>query len=83
MYSRGKVKHKSAQSVFKTPTGYEFEIQFQTPSSQAAKDKKVPIYEERRQLGISKERASELEAQMERLAESVSDPKDIYKIKSH
>lgn len=83
MYSRGEVKHKSVQSVFKTPSGYEFEIQFQTPSSQAAKDKKVPIYEERRQLGISKERAYELETQMAKLAESVSDPKDIYKIKSH
>ena len=83
MYKEGKVKHKSVQSVFKSPDGYSFEVQFQTPESQKAKDKKVPIYEERRKPGLSKERQIELEKQMEELAESVPDPKDIYKIKTH
>lgn len=83
LYKEGKVKHKSVQSVFKSPDGYLFEVQFQTPSSQKAKDKKVPIYEERRKPGLSKERQLELEKQMEQLAEEVTEPKDISKIKSH
>lgn len=83
LYKEGKVKHKSVQSVFETPDGYLFEVQFQTPSSQRAKDKKVPIYEERRKPGLSRERQLELEKQMEDLAEAVTEPKDIDKIKSH
>lgn len=83
LYKEGKVKHKSVQSVFRNPDGYIFEVQFQTPSSQKAKDKKVPIYEERRKPGLSKERQNELEKQMEELANQVNDPKDIYKIKTH
>jgi len=83
MYREGKVKHKSVQSVFKSPDGYNFEVQFQTPSSQDAKNKKIPIYEERRKTGLSKERQQELEKQMDDLAKAVPDPKDISKIKSH
>lgn len=83
LYRQGKVKHKSVQSVYKNKDGYSFEIQFHTPSSQAAKDKKVPIYEERRKTGLSRERQIELEKQMEKLAEEVTEPKDISKIKSH
>ena len=82
-YKQGLVKHKSVQSTFADPDGYEFEVQFQTPASQNAKDKKVPIYEERRQVGISPKRASELERQMVELAENVPDPKGIEQIKSH
>ena len=83
MYREGKVKHKSVQSVFKSPDGYNFEVQFQTPKSQEAKDKKVPIYEERRKPGLSRERQIELERQMDELAKTVPEPKDISKIKSH
>ena len=83
MYNEGKVKHKSVQSNFKTKDGYEFEIQFQTPASQKAKDRKLPLYEERRKLGISDKRAAELEQKMVDLAEKVSEPKNIYTIKSH
>lgn len=82
-YRKGKVKHKAVQSIFQTKDGYSFEVQFQTPSSQTAKDKKVPIYEERRQVGIDPIRAKELERQMTMLAEQVSNPKDIYTIRSH
>lgn len=82
-YRKGKVKHKAVQSIFVNKDGYQFEVQFQTPASQYAKDKKVPIYEERRQLGISKARAEELERQMDILAKQVPDPDNIYKIKSH
>ena len=83
MYKKGEVKHKSVQCNYKTPDGYEFEIQFQTPSSQKAKDLKVPLYEERRKLGISESRAKELENKMVQLAEQVTEPKNISKIKSH
>lgn len=83
LYKQGKVKHKSVQSNFATKDGYEFEVQFHTEASQDAKTKKIPIYEERRQVGISKSRAKELERQMIDLALKVPDPKDIYKIKSH
>lgn len=83
MYNRGLVKHKSVQSNFKTPDGYEFEIQFQTPQSQDAKNKKLPLYEERRQVGIDPSRAAYLEKKMEELAEKVPNPVDIDKIKSH
>lgn len=83
LYNQGKVKHKSVQCNYSNPDGYIFEIQFQTPESQKAKDLKVPIYEERRKIGISNQRAKELERKMEDLAEQVPDPKNINKIKSH
>lgn len=83
LYKQGKVKHKSVQSVFQDRDGYLFEVQFQTPASQRAKDLKVPIYEERRKPGLSESRQKELEKQMVDLAENVPYPKGIYSIKSH
>ena len=83
LFNQGKVKHKSVQSNYKTKDGYEFEIQFHTKASQDAKNKKIPLYEERRQVGISKNRAKELERQMEDLALKVKDPINIDRIKSH
>ena len=83
LFNQGKVKHKSVQSNYKTKDGYEFEIQFHTKASQDAKNKKIPLYEERRQVGISKNRAKELERQMEDLALKVKDPINIGRIKSH
>ena len=83
LYRQGKVKHKSVQSVFKDKDDYVFEIQFHTPSSQDAKNKKIPIYEERRKPGLSRERQLELENQMEALAKSVAVSKNIYSIKTH
>ena len=82
-YKQGLVKHKSVTSNFIDPDGYEFEIQFHTFSSQSAKDKKTPIYEERRNVNISKDRAEYLEKQMVALAEKVPYPKNIDQIKSH
>ena len=83
MYNKGLAKHKAVQSVFSDPKGYLFELQFQTPSSQNAKDKKVPIYEEARNPNTSPERKKQLEKQMELLAEEVGNPVYIEKIKSH
>ena len=82
-YNEGKVKHKSVQSVFEDKDGYLFEVQFQTPQSQKAKDKKTPLYEERRRTDISSERAKELENQMTKLMDPVPTPVDIDKIKSY
>ena len=80
-YKRGESMHKSVQCTYKNKDGYEFELQFHTTSSQAAKELKIPIYEERRKAGISEQRARELEAQMKNLAENVEDPPNIHKIK--
>lgn len=83
MYAKGEAKHKSVQCVYEDKNGYKFEIQFHTPSSQKAKDLKVPIYEERRKPGNSNKRNAELEQQMDALARDVTTPKDIDKIKTH
>lgn len=83
LFSEGKVKHKSVQSTFASKDGYQFEVQFHTKASQNAKNKKIPLYEERRQEGVSKERASQLERQMEKLALNVRDPADVVTILNH
>lgn len=83
LYRQGKVKHKSVQSVFISPKGHIFEIQFQTNASQKAKDKKIPLYEEARQKDISPDRLKQLEKQMEKLAEEVPDPDNVYNIKTY
>ena len=82
-YKAGKVMHKSVQSTFSDKDGNIFELQFQTPSSQAAKELKLPLYEERRKSNISESRAKELEASMRDLAEKVKDPDRIEYIESH
>ena len=82
-YRAGEVQHKAVQCSFETPSGYIFEVQFQTPESQAAKELKVPLYEERRQKGVNQERAAELEKQMHDLAERVPYPPNIASITSH
>jgi len=82
-FSRGEVKHKAVQSNFADEDGYEFEVQFHTPESQDAKDKKLPLYNERRATGISERRAKELEKQMEDLAVSIPDPEGVHDILSH
>lgn len=83
LYNEGKVKHKAVQSVFSDKDGYLFEVQFQTPKSQQVKELKVPLYEERRKVGISKAKAKDLEKQMEKLAESVDTPDGIDSIKTY
>ena len=83
LYKGGKVRHKSVQCVYIDPNGVVFEVQFQTPSSQAAKELKTPLYEERRQLATSESRKAEIEKQMIDLAEQVGYPKNIMRIKSY
>ena len=83
LFNRGIVKHKAVQSLFETKDGFKFEVQFQTPESQHAKTKKIPLYEERRKVGIDDKRARELESEMEKLALEIPDPPRIDEIKSH
>ena len=82
-YQNGEVMHKAVQSTFRSPDGVEFEFQFQTPESQAAKELKVPIYNERRKAGNTPERNAELEQEMRNLAEQVPDPEGVFGIESH
>jgi len=82
-YQNGEVMHKAVQSTFRSPDGVEFEFQFQTPESQAAKELKVPIYNERRKAGNTPERNAELELEMRNLAEQVPDPEGVFGIESH
>lgn len=83
LFNRGIVKHKAVQSLFETKDGFKFEVQFQTPESQHVKTKKIPLYEERRKVGIDDKRARELESEMEKLALEIPDPPRIDEIKSH
>lgn len=82
-YSEGKVKHKAVQCNYQSKDGYIFEMQFHTKSSQDAKNKKVPLYEEIRDPKTSSIRKGELAAQMVLLAENVKDPDNIFDIKEH
>lgn len=82
MYNNGESMHKAVQCVYSDKNGYLFELQFQTLSSQAAKEIKLPLYEERRKSGISDQRAIELESKMRDLAEHVNDPPNISSIKN-
>lgn len=82
-YRNSEVQHKSVQSIFQSSSEYPFEVQFHTPASQAAKELKIPIYEERRKTGNTESRNHELEQQMHELAEQVSYPQNISYIKSH
>lgn len=83
LFEKGIVKHKALQSKFSTNDGFIFEIQFHTPESQDAKNKKIPLYEERRQVGINPIRAKELESKMEELALNIPNPSKIKSIKSY
>ncbi len=83
LFNKGIVKHKAVQSQFSTEDGFIFEVQFQTPESQDVKNKKIPLYEERRKVGIDVKRAKEIENEMEKLALKVPDPPGIEEIKSH
>lgn len=82
-YRKRESLHKSVQSAFADPHGNTFEIQFQTVSSQAAKELKLPLYNKRRQSGLSERQKRDIDKQMIALAEHVSDPEDVFKILSH
>lgn len=83
LFNKGKVKHKAVQSNFQSSDGYTFEVQFHTVASQDVKNRKVKLYEEARKENVDPNRKKQIEKEMERMAMSISDPKNIYNIKSH
>lgn len=83
LYRQGKAKHKQITTVYADADGNEFEVQFHTPSSIKAKEKKTSLYEEARDPKVSKERKTELGKQMDTLAKRVKTPEGVYSIKSH
>ena len=83
LYRQGKAKDKQITTVYEDADGNEFELQFHTPSSIKAKEKKTSLYEEARDPKVSKERKRELEKRMDALAKRVKNPEGIYSIKSH
>lgn len=80
-YRNGEVKHKAIQCTYRSPDGFDFEVQFHTPESQAVKELKIPLYEEIRKQGVSTERKERLEKEMQDLAERIPDPPGVYDIK--
>lgn len=83
LYRQGKAKHKQITTVYADADGNEFEVQFHTPSSIKAKEKKTSLYEEARDPKVSKERKTELGKQMDTFAKRVKTPEGVYSIKSH
>ena len=83
LYRQGKAKHKQITSVYADKKGNQFELQFQTPSSLEAKNRKTPLYEAARTVGIGEKRKAELTKEMDALAKRVKTPKGVYRIKSH
>lgn len=79
-FEEGKVKHKAVQSVFEDLEGNRFELQFQTPESQAVKNMKLPLYEEIRKSETSDLRRDELSKQMENLAKKIHNPDGVMAI---
>lgn len=82
-YKDREAKHKAVQSIYKTSHGFNFEVQFQTSESQAAKELKLPLYNEARKAGVSTMRKMQLENEMERLADRISDPSGVYDLPSY
>ena len=80
-YRNGEVKHKAIQCTYRSPDGFDFEVQFHTPESQAVKELKIPLYEEIRKQGVSTERKERLEKEMQDLAERIPDPPGVYELK--
>lgn len=76
--------YRGVNSIFKSPSGVEFEVQFHTPESFDMKQNKIHhIYEEYRADGTTPERKKELNDQMFAMSDSLKVPKNIESIKQH
>lgn len=80
LFRDGQASHKAVQSVFKSPDGVRFEIQFQTPQSQAVKELKLPLYNEVRNAGVTPKRKTYLINRMNQLGRSIDDPSGVFDI---
>lgn len=74
---------KSVQSVFRSPDGTLFELQFQTYNSQGAKEISHPMYEKQRSKDTSKDEKKSLGKQMRHLYSHVKNPPYVKTIESH
>lgn len=68
--------YRGVNTVFATPDGYKFELQFHTPESLDVKNKTHALYEEQRKDSTPIERKKELEKEMRKLTSSIKTPKD-------
>ena len=80
LFREGRVSHKAVQSIFESPDGIRFEIQFQTPQSQAVKELKLPLYNEVRNAGVTPKRKAYLINRMNQLGRSIDDPYGVFDI---
>lgn len=83
MYENGKSSQKAVQCVYEDPSGYKFELQFHTPTSQGAKELNHPLYEKQREATTSEKEKKALGAQMTAIGKNVPNPPDVLTIKSH
>lgn len=74
--------YRGVNAVIADPTGFKFELQFHTKESFDAKQKMHGLYEQARASGTSKAEQRRLEAEMQRISESIVLPKGIQHIRS-
>ena len=84
MYKDNEACQKAVQCVYSTSDGYKFELQYHTTNSQGAKEfVNHKMYEEAREKTTAYERVVFLEQQMTKVGTYVSEPPDVYTIKTH
>lgn len=82
MYENNTSCQKAVQCVYQDSSGYKFEFQFHTPSSQGAKELNHPLYEEQRKSTTSEQRKKELYDEMVEIGSYVKNPDGVLNIKS-
>lgn len=83
MYENNTSCQKAVQCVYEDPTGYKFELQFHTPTSQGAKELNHPLYEKQREATTSAKEKKALNQQMRDIGANVPNPPGVLDIKSH
>lgn len=74
--------YRGLNTLYQTPDGYTFELQFHTPQSLEIKEENHKLYEEARLASTSRDRQLELEKIMAQNSRSIETPKDFGKIKN-
>lgn len=83
MYENNKSCQKAVQCVYSDSSGFNFEFQFHTVSSQGAKELNHPLYEQARKATTSDSERKKLESTMRDIGSNVPNPPDVMTIKSH
>jgi hypothetical protein len=76
-----KDSYKGVNAVFETPNGYEFELQFHTKASLAAKEKAHKLYEEQRKFLEGSPEFEHYREQQKEIFRDVPAPNNIGQIK--